>query len=105
MNRIHGGIVMYVISYDIESDRIRNRIAKELENYGRRVQYSVFECRINEKQRDSLYEKLAAYLAMDEEEAGNIRFYNICGNCEEKIITLGVKEPDSKGKTDDVIFI
>lgn len=49
---------MYVISYDITSDRLRNKIAKELENYGRRVQYSVFECRITAKQFEKLYQKL-----------------------------------------------
>lgn len=38
---------MYVISYDISNDKIRTKIAKELENYGRRVQFSVFECRIS----------------------------------------------------------
>lgn len=33
----------YLICYDIEDDRERNRVAKCLERYGDRVQYSVFE--------------------------------------------------------------
>ena len=37
---------MYVVSYDITSDRLRNKIAKTLEGYGTRIQYSVFECRL-----------------------------------------------------------
>ena len=36
---------MYIVSYDITSNKLRRKIAKELENYGVRVQYSVFECR------------------------------------------------------------
>lgn len=40
---------MYVISYDISNDRRRNKIAKILLDYGRRVQYSVFECEMNQK--------------------------------------------------------
>ena len=80
---------MYVISYDIEKDKVRNKIAKTLEDYGRRVQYSVFECHITLKQYDRLYSKLARL--MTDEEEGNIRFYNICANCEAKIATIGVR--------------
>ena len=36
---------MYLILYDIESDRLRTRFSKTLEKYGRRLQYSVFEIR------------------------------------------------------------
>lgn len=79
---------MYVISYDIESDKIRNKIAKTLEGYGRRVQYSVFECRITQDQYDELYGKLA--ILMEKEETGNIRFYRICRNCEMSIATIGI---------------
>lgn len=34
---------MYLILYDIESDKLRTRFSKFLEKYGRRLQYSVFE--------------------------------------------------------------
>ena len=39
---------MYLVCYDITSDRVRNKIVKTLEGYGRRVQYSVFECDLDE---------------------------------------------------------
>lgn len=45
---------MYLVSYDITSDRRRRRIANLLENYGKRIQYSVFECYLDEKR----YQKL-----------------------------------------------
>ena len=32
----------YLVAYDIADDNRRNRIAKKLESYGDRVQYSVF---------------------------------------------------------------
>ncbi len=38
-----------LITYDIQEDRKRNRVAKILKDYGERVQKSVFECNINEK--------------------------------------------------------
>ena len=34
---------MYLILYDIESDKLRTKFAKYLKKYGRRLQYSVFE--------------------------------------------------------------
>lgn len=33
-----------IISYDIVDDKRRTKVAKLLEGYGTRVQYSVFEC-------------------------------------------------------------
>ncbi|MBI1986843.1 MAG: CRISPR-associated endonuclease Cas2 [Nitrospinae bacterium] len=40
-----------VIAYDIVDDKKRMRVAKELENFGRRVrvQKSVFECLLDER--------------------------------------------------------
>jgi CRISPR-associated protein Cas2 len=40
--------MLVVVSYDIVDDRRRQRLAKVLENYGQRVQKSVFECRLDE---------------------------------------------------------
>ena len=39
--------VLYVVSYDVEQDRERSRVAKLLEGYGVRLQKSVFECRLS----------------------------------------------------------
>ena len=80
---------MYVVSYDISNDKVRAKIAKELENFGRRVQYSVFECRISEKQFEQLYGKLT--VLMQEEKEGNVRIYKLCGKCERDVITIGIK--------------
>lgn len=78
---------MYVVSYDITSDRRRNKIAKTLEGYGTRIQYSVFECRLAEKKYKEMYRKLMQL--MSDEAEGSIRIYSICGNCEGKICTIG----------------
>lgn len=50
---------MYLVSYDITSDRRRRRIANLLENYGKRIQYSVFECDLDEKRYQKLYQEIA----------------------------------------------
>ena len=54
--------MIYLISYDISSNRLRNKIASCLEMYGIRVQYSVFECELSEKQYEAIYIKLKGFL-------------------------------------------
>lgn len=92
---------MYVISYDITSDRLRNNVAKVLLGYGRRVQYSVFECRITQKSFEELYKKLA--LLMLDADDGSIRFYHLCGKCEGEIRELGLPKGDDSDLEDTVI--
>jgi CRISPR-associated protein Cas2 len=36
-------MIMFLIVYDIQKDKLRTRFAKFLKQFGRRVQYSVFE--------------------------------------------------------------
>ena len=92
---------MYLVSYDIAEDRKRTKIAKELENFGKRVQYSVFECDIDQRKLNELYERLVNL--MSDVEDGNIRIYSICRNCKEKLVTIGIAE--NNVKEDDVIVI
>ncbi len=47
-----------VVAYDIEDDRRRSRVARTLEGYGERVQYSVFECEIEERHLERLVRSL-----------------------------------------------
>ncbi|MFN3346423.1 MAG: CRISPR-associated endonuclease Cas2 [Candidatus Bipolaricaulaceae bacterium] len=64
-----------VVAYDIADDRRRERVAKILEGYGERVQYSVFECRLDRVQ----YLKLRhALLEVIEAEEDMVSFYFLC---------------------------
>lgn len=94
---------MYLISYDITNNRTRGKIAKELSGYGQRVQYSVFECRITEQQYKELYHKLVTL--MNGEEEGNIRVYNICGKCEQKLNIIGIKSKEMTPEKEELIII
>lgn len=77
------GMNMYVISYDITDNKLRGKIAKKLEGYGRRVQYSVFECEIKKNSFRQLYTELLTLLSGREEE-GSIRVYTLCENAAKK---------------------
>lgn len=91
----------YVVSYDISSTKRRNKIAKELLNYGKRVQYSVFECELSALRYKELYQKM---LKLTEEmEDGNIRFYPLCKNCEGRIATIG--EAPVRVEDEEVVII
>ncbi len=94
---------MYIISYDIENDRIRRKIAKTLEDYGKRVQYSVFECNINQSHFEKLYTKLS--IQMQEEEKGSIRIYNVCRNCEKRTVVIGVESEELLELREETIIV
>ena len=80
---------MYIVSYDISNDKIRNKVSKELQNFGIRVQYSVFECRLSDTQLQEMYGRLATLMQSEKEE--NIRIYKLCGKCEQDIMTIGTE--------------
>jgi len=79
--------VFLVISYDIPSDKRRARVAKTLEDYGARVQYSVFEVNLERKQVEKLRARLAKVV---EKEEDSVRFYTLCAACYKGIEVMGV---------------
>ena len=66
--------MLYIITYDIPSNKRRNKVAKLLEGYGKRVQLSVFECELPEKLLLELKTKLRKKVDMAED---SVRFYAI----------------------------
>lgn len=93
----------YVISYDIESDRTRRKLAKLLEGYGVRIQYSVFECNLTDKRFQKLYKEILQLTSGKSD--GSVRFYSICKNCEDKIVTIGKPLNELKMLQSEVIII
>ena len=71
-----------VVSYDIVDDKRRTKIAKALLDFGTRVQYSVFECNLNQQQLEEMEGRLLSHLN-DEEDT--IRIYHLCENCVRKV--------------------
>jgi len=49
---------LVVFTYDISEDRQRSKVSKVLENFGTRVQFSVFECRLTASKAKALLARL-----------------------------------------------
>jgi CRISPR-associated protein Cas2 len=78
--------MLYVVSYDIPDDRRRTRVHSALTGFGIWVQYSVFECFLDRKQRILLQSRLLKEIHQRED---TIRIYGLCGTCIPKVEVLG----------------
>jgi CRISPR-associated protein Cas2 len=48
----------HLVSYDVRDSKRLRRVAKKLEAYGTRMQFSVFRCRLDEKALEKLHWEL-----------------------------------------------
>src|SRR5436190_4830163 len=79
--------MLYVVSYDIPNDRRRARVHSALTGFGTWVQYSVFECFLDRKQRMLLEARLLKEIHQRED---TVRIYCLCGACIPKVEVLGL---------------
>lgn len=77
----------YVISYDISNDKRRKKVATILEGHGYRVQYSVFECDLNERQVKALLRQLKPFVKSVEMDS--VRVYPLPADVKENVKVLG----------------
>ncbi len=64
--------IFYVVTYDISVDKRRKKVSDLLEGYGQRVQYSVFECFLNQAKFIELCSRMEKHIEISED---SIRFY------------------------------
>ncbi|MCA9941717.1 MAG: CRISPR-associated endonuclease Cas2 [Anaerolineales bacterium] len=76
-----------VISYDISNDKRRRRIARIMEGYGYRVQYSVFECDLDAGKLAELQKRLTPLVNTREWES--VRIYPLTLDCADRVIVIG----------------
>lgn len=79
--------MLVVVSYDVRETRRRTRLAQALKDFGERVQLSVFECQLDDKQVAKLRTRVAKLI---EPEKDSVRIYRLCGGCAPKLELLGV---------------
>lgn len=76
----------YTVAYDITDDRRRNRVAKILQDFGTRVQYSIFECNTDRRALLRLQNRLEKAIDL---QADTVIFYHLCAACEKQIERIG----------------
>ncbi|MGF9818629.1 CRISPR-associated endonuclease Cas2 [Brevibacillus agri] len=86
--------MMVLITYDVnttsaDGQRRLRQVAKTCENYGQRVQNSVFECLLDPQQLKELHIKLKR---MIEPETDSLRFYRLGANWKGKVEHVGAKQ-------------
>lgn len=79
----------YVIAYDVVNDRRRLKVARLLERYGERVQYSVFEMYLSDQEWQQVQKNLQRLLNSQED---SVRVYRLCAMCRTRTMHLGVGE-------------
>jgi len=75
-----------IVAYDISDDKRRYKIAKCLEGYGVRVNYSVFECVLKTGSIKKMITSLNKLLNTNED---TIRIYYLCKECIKQVDVLG----------------
>jgi len=84
---------LYVVAYDIPSDRRRTKVHKILSGFGEWTQYSLFELFLSEKERILLISKLQPVLDPKED---SVRFYPLCAACVRRVETIGSEPPQER---------
>lgn len=85
--------MMVLVSYDVSTinkkgqKRLR-RVAKACQDYGQRVQYSIFECIVDPGQWVALKNRLISEIDL---ESDSLRFYYLGSNWEKSIEHVGSK--------------
>lgn len=87
--------MLVVVVYDIPDDKRRTKLSNFLEGYGRRVQFSVFECFLSLEEMRELYEKVKKLVKSEED---NVRFYWISQEAVSRSLVIGSEAPQPPPK-------
>lgn len=87
--------MMVLVSYDVAENeggkRRLRRIAKTCQNYGQRVQYSIFECLVDPEQWVQLRSQLTTIMNKDFD---SLRFYFLGANWKNRVEHIGAKKTE-----------
>jgi CRISPR-associated protein Cas2 len=84
---------LYIVAYDIPSDKRRTKLHKALCGFGEWTQFSLFECYLNERELVKLRARLDELLKPDEDQ---VRIYPLCAACAKAVETIGDPPPQEK---------
>lgn len=87
--------MVVLVTYDVNTEdaagrRRLRRIAKTCQNYGQRVQFSVFECMVDPAEWVALRSRLVDIMNPEKD---SLRFYFLGSNWKRRVEHEGAKEP------------
>lgn len=84
---------MVLVTYDVNTETLEGKtrlrkVAKKCEDYGQRVQNSVFECLVDPVQFESLRKKLESIIDLEKD---SLRYYFLGSNWKKRVEHVGAK--------------
>jgi CRISPR-associated protein Cas2 len=92
--------MLTIIAYDVTNDKRREKVSTLLEDYGTRVNYSVFECELEREEFERLREQLAELIDDAED---RIVFYRLCESCRVRRAAMGKVE--KHGRDNRIVIV
>ena len=71
----------HLITYDVRDPKRLRKVAKKLEGFGERMQYSVFRCRLDRLALEKLCWELAEIMKAEDD----LLVMPLCHNCAERV--------------------
>jgi CRISPR-associated protein Cas2 len=85
--------MLTLIAYDITDPKRLHKVAKLCEDYGMRIQYSVFECRLEADRFETFWKSLVSLI---DPSSDRVTAYKICASCSKNILDAGVQMHSEK---------
>lgn len=80
---------MYIIAYDFKNDRRRTKFSKFLEQFGRRIQYSIFEIRNSKRVLNNISTEIEGVYKPHFTNSDSIFIIHLCETCKNKTKRYG----------------
>ncbi len=84
-----------IVSYDVHDSRRLQKVGKIMKDYGERVLYSVFECRLRHADFVRMKERIDEVIDHMED---SVRFYFVCDKCVKNVLVSGLGEKFIEGE-------
>ena len=77
-----------IVAYDIANPRRINKIARIMKDYGKRVQKSIFEVSVSEREFARMKERTEKQMELSED---GVKYFPLCEKCAGVPIVLGMQ--------------
>jgi len=92
----------YIVCYDIPDDKRRAKLATRLDSYGDRIQYSVFEARLDGELFDFLLQDIRKLIDIDED---RVHIFALCAGCFKRRVVIGYGSDIPPPGTEEVFVV